>query len=185
MSSSSELLSTWASMSLGEQATEDLSSSYSESGSWIIGPPCSSLSSSSRNWSILASSDKREEVVFSFGAATSQGEWWKGSSTSTTSSRARNLGIEMSILRRQGSPALIAWPTSWKLFDNGLKSRMRWTALSCLSLLTNTLDLRTLLRFATLTRLKLGATCLLSAKIAEEQNHGQSDEIHHQQEMKY
>ena len=44
-------------------------------------------------------------------------------------------------------------------------------ALNCLSLLTNISDLSTLLRSATLMKLMLGATYLLSAKIAEKQNH--------------
>ena len=46
---------------------------------------------------------------------------------------------------------------------------MRWTTLNYLSSLTNTLDLSTLLRLRTLMKLRLGATCLLSAKIAEKQ----------------
>ena len=150
----------------------------------IIGSPCSSFSSSSWNWSISSSIDKRKEAVSSLGAATSGRARWEGSSTSTTSSQARNLSTKTSILRSRGSPALIAWPISWKLSDSGSKSRMRWTTLSCLSSFTNTLDLRTLLRFATLTKLRLGATCLLSAKTPKEQNHGQTDKTHHQKEMK-
>ena len=86
----------------------------------------------------------------------------------TMSSQARNPGTEMSILRSLESPNLIAWPTSWKLSEIGSKSRMRWTALSCLFSLTNTSDLRTLLRSAMLTKLRLGAMCLLFAKTVEE-----------------
>jgi len=145
---------------------------------------CSSLSSSSQNWSISSSSDRREKAVFSLGAAASGKASWGGSSTSTTFSRTRNLGTVTSILRIRGSPAPITWPTSWNLFDNGSKFRMRWITLSCLSSLTNTSDLRTLLRSVMLTKLRLGATCLLSAKTAEKQKHSQNDETHHQREMK-
>jgi len=53
---------------------------------------------------------------------------------------------------------------------------MRWTALSYLSSLTNTSDLSTLLRLGMLTKLRLGATCLLSAKTVEMQNHSLRDE---------
>ena len=134
---------------------------------WMIGSLCSSLSSSSQNWSISSSSDRCEKAVSSLGAATSGRARWEGSSTSTTFSQARNLSTKTSILRSRRLSALIAW-----------------TAFSCLSSLINTLDLRTLLRFATLTKLRLGATYLLSTKTAEEQNHGQTDKTHHQKEMK-
>ena len=50
-------------------------------------------------------------------------------------------------------------------------------ARSCLSSLMNISDLSTLLRLATLTRLSLGATCLLSAKTSDDQNYGQYNEI--------
>ena len=106
------------------------------------------------------------------------------SDESTMSSQARNLSTETSIQASQGSLALIVWPTSWNLLDKGWKSRMRWMALSCLSLLTNTSDLSTLLRSWTLTRLKLGATCLLFAKIAEKQKQGQNNKALHQKKMK-
>ena len=92
-----------------------------------------------------------------------------GSSTGTTSSRARNPGTKMSILQSLGSLAFIAWPISWKLSEIYSKSKMRWTALNCLSSLTNTSNLRTMLRFAMLTKLRRGVTCLLSAKTAKEQ----------------
>ena len=143
---------------------EILSNLSSGSDIWMIGSPRSSLSSSSWNWFISSLSDRREEAVSSPRVVTSGRASWGGSSTGPTSSQARNPSTETSILRSRGSPALIAWPISWKLFDSGSKSRMRWTALSCLSSFTNTLDLRTLLRFATLTKLRLGAMCLLSAK---------------------
>ena len=101
------------------------------------------------------------------------------SDESTMSSRAKNLSTETSIQASRGSLALIAWPTSWNLSNKGWKSRMRWMALSCLSLLINTSDLSTLLRSWTLTRLKLGATCLLSTKIAERQKHDQNNRALH------
>ena len=149
------------------QTPKNLSNLSSAFDIWMIGSLCSSLSSLSQNWSISSSNDRCEEAVSSLGVATSGRARWEGSSTSTTSSRARNLSTKTSILRSRGLSALIAW-----------------TALSCLSSLINTLDLRTLLRFATLTKLRLGATCLLSAKTPEEQNHGQTDKTHHQKEMK-
>ena len=92
---------------------ECLSNSSLEFRRWIIGSLCSSLSSSWWNWSISASRDRREEAVSSFGAATSQGGQWRGNSTSGRSSQARKSGMETSIRASQGSPALIAWPTSW------------------------------------------------------------------------
>ena len=47
---------------------------------------------------------------------------------------------------------------------------------SQLSVLAHTSDLSTLLRSETLTKFKLGATCLLSTKTTEKQNHGQKGE---------
>ena len=69
-SSSSELGSIQATMSLREWAAECLSKSSSEFGSWIIGSAHSSLSFSKWNWSISTSSDRCEESVSSLGIAT-------------------------------------------------------------------------------------------------------------------
>ena len=170
-SSSSKLLSIQATMSLGEQIMKDLSSSPFEFDI-SAGSSCASPSSSRRNWSISALRDRCEEVVSSLGVTTSRGEWWWGSSTGERSSQARKPGTETSIQASQGLPALIAWPISWNLSDKGSKSRMRWTALNCLPSPTYTSDLSTLLKRAKLTRLRLGATCLLSAKTSEEEKHG-------------
>ena len=161
-SSFSELLSTWAIISLGEWAMEDLSNSPLGFES-STGLSCISPSSSRRNWLISASKDKRKEVVSSLRAATSWGERWKGSSMSGRSFRAKKLGTEMSIRASLGSPTLIAWPTSWNRFDKGSKPSIKWMARSYLSSLMKISDLSTLLRPAMLTRLSLGATCLLSA----------------------
>ena len=129
--------------------------------------PCSFPYSLRWNWSISASSDSRDDAVYSLKTAASWGGRQEGKSTGTISSRAKNLGTKTSILASRGSPALIAWPTSWNLSNKGWKLRMRWMALNCLSSLTNTSDFSTLLRSATLTKLMLGATYLLSAKIAK------------------
>ena len=150
----------------------------------MTGAPCSSFSSLSQNWSISSSSDKREEAVFSLGAAALGRARWRGSSTGGRSFWARKPGIETSILHSRRSPALMALPTSWKASDSGSKSRMRWTALNCPSSLINTSDLRILLRPATLTKLRRGAICFLSAKISEEQKHGQTNKTYHQRKMK-
>ena len=128
---------------------------------------CTSSFSLSWNWSISSLSDKREEVVSSLRAAGSGRACWEGSLICTMSSRARNPGTEMSILHNRGSLALIMWSTSWKMSDRGSKSKMRWAALSYLSLLMNTSDLRTLLRSGMLTKLRRGVTCFLSAKTTE------------------
>ena len=170
-SSSSKLLSIQATMSLGEQIMKDLSSSPFEF-EISAGSSCASPSSSRRNWSISALRDRCEEVVSSLGVATSWGEWWWGSSTGERSSQARKPSTETSIRVSQGLPALIAWPISWTLSDKGSKSRIRWTALNCLPSPTYTSDLSTLLKRAKLTRLRLGATCLLSAKTSEEEKQG-------------
>ena len=170
-SSSLEMLSTWAIISLEEWATEDLSSSPLESES-STGLSCASPSYSRRKWSISAFRNRCEEVVSSFEATNSRGEWWKGSSTSGRSPRAKKSSFETSIRVSLGSPALMALPMYWNIVDKGLKSSMRWTARNYLSSLTNTSNLSTLLRLAKLTRLRLGHTYLLSAKTSELQEHG-------------
>ena len=174
--SSSKLGFTRATISLGEWATECLSNSSSKSGSWIIGSTRSFLSSK-WNWSISTLSDKCEEAVSSLGTAASGRMRWRGSSTRRRSSRARKLGSDTSIWASRRSPALIALPTSWNASEMGTKSKIRLKARNYLSSLTKILDLNTLLKPGTLTRLSLGATCLLSAKTSEEKNPGQYNVI--------
>ena len=153
-SSSSELSSIFASTRPRVRTPEILSNSSSGSDMWMARSPYSSISSSRWNWSISSSSDRHEEAVSSLEAAASGRARTGGSSAGTTSFRARNPSTDMSILRSLGSPAMIAWPTSWKLSKIGSKSKIRWIALSYLSSLTNTSDLRTLLRSVTLTKLR-------------------------------
>ena len=141
-SSSLELGSTQATMSLGEWAAECLSNSSSESGSWIIGSARSFLSFSKWNWSISTSSDRRKEAVSFLGTTTSGKTCWKGSSTGGRSSQARKLGSDTSILASQGSPTLIVLPTSWNASKRGTKSKIGWMAHNCLSSLTKISDLR-------------------------------------------
>ena len=95
-SSSSQLVSTWTTTSLGEWAAESLSNSASESEN-STGLSSAPSSSSSWNWSISASRERHEEVVSSLRTATSHGECWKGSSTGGRSSRAKKPGRETSI----------------------------------------------------------------------------------------
>ena len=83
----------------------------------------------------------------------------------------------MSIWASRGSLALIALPTSWNASERGTKSKIIWMAHNCLSSLTKISDLNTLLRLRTLTRLSLGATCLLSAKTSKEKNPSQYNVI--------
>ena len=149
---------------------ECLSNSPLESKKWIINSLYSSLSSSSWNWSISASKDRHEEDASSLEAATLWGNRWKCISTGGRSSRAKKPDTETSIQASLGSPTLptlMVWPTSWNWVNKGLKLRIRWTALSCLSSLTNTSDLGTLLRPAKFTRLRWGFTYLLSTKAFE------------------
>ena len=163
-SSSMESLSTRAMTSLGEWVVDCLSNSSSEFGRWIVCYASSSFSSLKWNWLISTSSDWREEAVSSLGTVASGRACWRGSSTGERSFLARKLGTETSIQASQRAPAFIAWPTFWNVFDRGSKSKIRWTACNYLSSLTNISDLSTLLRPVMLTRLSLGATCLLSAK---------------------
>ena len=175
-----EFSSTRAVTRPGVRTSENLLSLSSESETRTTSSFGFSPFSSKQNWSISALSDRREEALSSLGTATLWGERWKGSSIGRRSSQARKLGIETSIRASRGLPTLIAWPTSQNLSDKDSKSRMSWTTRNCLSSLTNTSNLNTLLRLAMLTRLRLGVTCLLSAKTFEKQNHGQDSEAIHQ-----
>ena len=57
--------------------------------------------------------------------------------TGGRSSQARKSGFNMSILANRGSPALMACSISWNIFDIGSNSKIRWTAHSYPSSLTN------------------------------------------------
>ena len=117
-SSSSELVSTRATINLREWVVENLSKSALEfeSSTGLFG---TSRSSWRWNWLISASRDKGVEAISSLGAATSWGMHWMGSSTGGSSLRAKNSGLEMSMRANLESPALIAWPTSWNMRDRG------------------------------------------------------------------
>ena len=97
------------------------------------------------------------------------GERWRGNSTRGRSFRAKKPGTKMSIRASMGLPALIAWPASWNMFDRGSKSSIKCTARNYLSSFINISYLSNLLRPWTLTKLSLGAVCLLSAKTSEEE----------------
>ena len=125
--------------------------------------------SSKQNWSNSVSRDRREKVVSSLEAATSQGKRWRGSSTGERSFRAKKPGTETSMQANLGSPAFIAWLASWYALDKGSSLRIKWITCNCLSSLINISDLSSLLRPGTLTRLSLKATCPLSAKTSEEE----------------
>ena len=71
-SSSSELSYNFKSMRPGVQTPKILSNSSSGSDMWMTGSPCSSLPSSSWNWSISSSNDKRKEAISSLEAAASR-----------------------------------------------------------------------------------------------------------------
>ena len=146
-SSSSELFVTWVIISFRGRAAESLSDSVSESKT------CTCLSetpSSSSKWnlSISLSRDKQENAISSLAAAAwsgtccngtaSTGGFYRiGSTTGGRSSRVRKSGLDMSILASRGSPALMACPTSWNIFEIGSNTRIRWMACSCLYSLTN------------------------------------------------
>ena len=106
-SSTSWLISIWATINLGECAAENWSRSASESES-SIGLVGTSPSSLKRNWSILASRDEWVESISSLGVATLWRTCWMGG----RSLRAKNLGLETSIRANLGLPTLITWPTS-------------------------------------------------------------------------
>lgn len=163
-SSSFELSSTCAMISRGVWMPEDLSSSSSKFETEITSFLYSSVASLRWNRPISSSSEWSKEVVSSLGAVASGGTCWKGSSFSATSSEAKNPGFVTSIWAKRWSPTLIKLPGSWKVVNKGSKLRTRWTALNYPSSLTKTSDLRTLLRSATLTKLMLGVTYLLSVK---------------------
>ena len=110
-SSYSDELSGRVTTRIGSWAPENLSVSSLASDMGIICSPWSS-SSLRRNWSISSSRDRPEEAVSSLGATAAGRMGTRGIPAGTISSRARNSGIETSILWILGSPALIAWPTS-------------------------------------------------------------------------
>ena len=110
-SSSLELLSTRAIISLGERTAKDLSSSPSEYES-STGLSYASPSSLRQNWSISDSRDRCKEAISSLRATTLKEKWWKGNLMGGRSSQAKKLDTETSIRASLGSPVLMALPTS-------------------------------------------------------------------------
>ena len=117
--------------------------------------------SSKWNLSISSSSDKRDEATPSTGIVTaSRGAYRSRSVTGggfcsagrktggrslwanglETSIRAN--GLETSIQANLELPALIAWPTSWKVRGKGSQSKIRGAARNCPSSLTNISNLK-------------------------------------------
>ena len=144
---SSDLESIRVITDFGKWAEESLSDSVLESES-STGFSSAISSSLKRNWSISSSNDKRKEPIsFSTtavasggtccsGIASGWGIWWTGSMVGGRSSRAKKSDFHRSIRFIRGSPTLMAWPTSWKIFEMGSNSRIKWTARNYRSLLT-------------------------------------------------
>ena len=78
--------------------------------------------------------------------------------TGGRSSRARKSDFDTLILASHGSPALMACPISWNIFDIGLNSKIIWTAHNCPSSLTNISDQSMKFRATTLVKLSQEAT---------------------------
>ena len=109
-------------------------------------------SSTNRNWFISSSKDSREEVISSSAATSASrgtcckgitswgGICWTGSLIGGRSLLAKKVGLDTSIRCILGSPALMAWPISWKTLEMGSKSKIRWTARSWWSSLTKISD---------------------------------------------
>ena len=70
-----------------------------------------------------------------------QGTCWSGSTTGGRSSWARKFGRDTSIWASRWSLTFMAWPISWYISEIGSKSKIKWTALNCLSSLTKISDL--------------------------------------------
>ena len=135
---------TWATINYGGWVAENQSDPVleSESCTGLLGIPSSS---SKQNLSISSSRDKRDDAI-SFSTTIAWGEsCWNGiansggfcqigSITGGRSSRARKSSFDTSILANRGSPALMAYPISWNIFNIGSNSRIRWTTRSYLSL---------------------------------------------------
>ena len=109
---------------------ERLADSVSESeiSTGFSNAPSSSMK---RNWFISSSRDSREDAISSSamtvasrgtccnGITSGGGIWWMGSLTGGRSSQAKKSGLDTSIWFIRGSPALMAWPISWKVFEIG------------------------------------------------------------------
>ena len=144
----------------------------------------SPTSSTKRNWSISSSKDSRKEVVSSSAATgASRGtcckgitSWggicWTGSLTGGRSLRAKKVGLDTSMRCILGSPALMAWPISWKTLEMGSKSKIRWTTHSWRSSLTKICDRGRWFNPTTLVWLSRGFTNLLSAINSRERSVG-------------
>ena len=108
--------------------------------------------SSKWNLSISSSSDKRDEATPSTGIVTaSRGAYRSRSVTGggfcsagrkTGGRSLRANGLETSIQANLELPALIAWPTSWKVRGKGSQSKIRGAARNCPSSLTNISNLK-------------------------------------------
>ena len=131
-----------------EERLADLVSESEISTGFSDGPS----SSMKRNWFISSSKDSREDAISSSAAIvasrgtccngiTSGGEiWWIGSLTGGRLSQAKKFGLDTSIRFIRGSPALMAWPISWKTFEIGSKYKIKWMAHNCQSSLTKIFD---------------------------------------------
>ena len=119
-----------------EERLADSVSKFEMSTSFSV----ASSSSTKRNWSISSSKDSREDAISSFAATVASrgtcyngiisrgGIWWMGSLRRGRSSRAKKSGLDTSLRFIRGSLALMAWPISWKVFEIGSKSKIKWTA---------------------------------------------------------
>ena len=130
---------------------ESLTDSVSESeiSTSFLDAPSSSMK---QNRSISSSRDSREDAISSYAAIIASrgtccngitnggGIWWMGNLTGGRLSRAKKSGLDTSIRFIQGSLALMAWPISWKVFEIGSKSKIKWTARNCRSSLMKIFD---------------------------------------------
>ena len=141
-------------------------------------------SSTKRNWSISSYKDSREEAISSSASTDASkgtccrgtmswgGICWTGSLIGGRSSWAKNFGLDTSTRFILGSPALIAWPISWKTLEMGSKSKIRWTACSWWSSLTKIFDRSRYFNPTILVWLSWGFTNLLSAINSRERSVG-------------
>ena len=109
-------------------------------------------SSTKRNWSISSSKDSQKDAISSSAATDASrgtcckgiisggGICWIGSLTGGRSSQAKKSGLDTSMRFIRESPALMAWPISWKVLKMGTESKIKWTAHNCQSSLTKISD---------------------------------------------
>ena len=127
-SSSSDLESTRVMINYWGWMEDRLIDSVSES-KISIGFSDGPTSSTKRNWSISSSKDSREDAISSSattgasrgtcckGIMSGGGICWMGSLMGGRSSWAKKSGLDTSIHCIRGSPALMAWPISWKTLE--------------------------------------------------------------------